>query len=246
MKIYNQEQLIKIRAAAKIVTKGLDYIESFINPGITGNMLDFLLEAFIEDHDAKPGNKGYRGYPKSICVSTNDRVCHGIPSDKALKRGDIVNIDFSVVKDGYYGDACRTFTVGNVSKYAKNLITCAKLCRDVGLMAVKPGALVASIGDNIQQISDSFGYSLVKEYGGHFIGDSLHEEPFIPLYGNNGALYVLEEGMVLCIEPMVNMGKAAIRTLNDQWTVVTKDHSLSAQFESQVIVTKDGYEVIAK
>jgi methionyl aminopeptidase len=187
---------------------------------------------------------GYTPYPKSICTSVNHQVCHGIPGDRKLKNGDIVNLDITVIKDGWHGDTSRMFFVGEPSILARRLTEVTFECMWLGILQVRPGARLGDIGAAIQTHAERAGFSVVREFCGHGIGERFHEEPQVVHYGKPGTGVVLEEGMIFTIEPMINAGKAAIRELGDGWTIVTKDHSLSAQWEHTVLVTADGYEVL--
>ena len=239
-----------MRVAGRLTSEVLDYITPFVKAGVTTNELDKLCHDLIVNvqHgipaplDYAPG--GHVPYPKSICTSINHQVCHGVPSDKALKNGDIVNLDITVIKNDYHGDSSRMYCVGEPSIQAKRLcdITWQSLWR--GIRMVKPGARLGDIGHAIQSYVEPLGYSVVREFCGHGIGKVFHEDPQVLHYGRPNTGLKLEPGMVFTIEPMINAGKADIKHLNDGWTVVTKDHSLSAQYEHTILVTATGYEVL--
>jgi methionyl aminopeptidase len=244
-------QIEKMRVACRLAAEVLDYITPFVKPGVTTNELDRLCHNYMVDIQGcipaplnyAPG--GSKPYPKSICTSINHQVCHGVPSDKALKDGDIVNIDITTIKEGWHGDTSRMFEVGSkCTIQAKRLNRITLEAMWLGIRSVKPGATLGDIGAAIQKFAESNGYSVVREYCGHGIGEKFHEEPQVMHYGKKGQGTRLEAGMVFTIEPMINAGKAAITDLNDGWTVVTKDRSLSAQWEHTLVVTETGYEVL--
>lgn len=243
-------EIEKMRIAGRLTSEVLDYIAPFVRAGVTTNALDKLCHDYIVNvQKAIPAPlnyapNGHTPYPKSICTSINHQICHGVPSEKALKNGDIVNIDVTVIKDGYHGDSSRMYFVGEPSIQAKRLCdaTYASLWR--AIRVVKPGATLGDIGHAIQSYVEPLGYSVVREFCGHGIGQRFHEEPQVLHYGRPRSGMRLEAGMTFTIEPMINAGKAAIKHLNDGWTVVTKDHSLSAQYEHTLLVTETGYEVL--
>jgi methionyl aminopeptidase len=235
----------KMRVAGQLAADVLDMITPHVRAGATTDALDQLCRDFIFDaQQATPANLGYKGFPKTICTSVNHVVCHGIPGDKALKGGDIVNIDVTVIKDGFHGDTSRMYYVGKPSIQAQRLTeTCFEaMWRAIEL--VRPGAHLGDIGHAIQTHVEARGYSVVREYCGHGIGRTYHEDPQVLHYGRPGTLDELVAGMTFTIEPMVNAGKAATRVLPDGWTVVTRDHSLSAQWEHTILVTPAGFEVL--
>jgi methionyl aminopeptidase len=250
IQIKTPQEIEKMRVAGRLTGEVLDYIAPFVKAGVTTNELDKLCHDFIVNvqHgipaplDYAP--HGHAPYPKSICTSINHQVCHGVPSDKALKNGDIVNLDVTVIKDGYHGDSSRMFYVGEPSIQAKRLceVTWQALWR--GIRVVKPGAYLGDIGHAIQSFVEPQGFSVVREFCGHGIGKRFHEEPQVLHYGRQKTGVKLEAGMIFTIEPMINAGKAAIKQLGDGWTVVTKDHSLSAQYEHTILVTDTGFEVL--
>ena len=248
--IKSPNEIEKMRVAGKLAAEVLDYITPFVKPGTTTGELDRLCHDYmvnVQDTVPAPLNyapPGYAPYPRSICTSVNHVVCHGVPGDKKLKYGDIVNIDITVIKDGYHGDTSRIFCVGESSIQAKRLCEVTYQCMWRGIEAVKPGAYLGDVGYAIQFHAESHGYSVVREFCGHGIGQNFHEEPQILHYGRPGTGLPLMPGMTFTIEPMINAGKPGIRQLNDGWTIVTKDHSLSAQWEHTVLVTETGYEVL--
>ncbi len=248
--IKNQDEIMKMRVAGRLGGEVLDYIGPFVKPGITTGELDRLCHDYmvnVQKTIPAPLNyapPGHRPYPKSICTSVNHQICHGVPGEKTLKNGDILNIDITVIKDGYHGDTSRMFCVGDVAPHARRLCEVTYECMWAGIHQVKPGNRLGDIGSAIQKHAEKSGYSIVREYCGHGIGLNFHEEPQVLHYGNPGTGLTLLPGMIFTIEPMVNAGKAAIRHLGDGWTVVTKDHSLSAQWEHTVLVTDTGHEVL--
>jgi methionyl aminopeptidase len=245
VQIKTPEAIERMRVAGRLAADVLDMIEPHVQPGVTTEELDRICHEYItEIQDATPAPLDYRGFPRSICTSVNHQVCHGIPSDKRLKRGDIVNVDITVIKDGYHGDTSKMFFVGEPSVLARRLVTVTQQAMLLGIAAVRPGATLGDIGHAIQRYVESQGYSVVREYCGHGIGRDFHEEPQILHYGRPGEGMALQPGMCFTIEPMVNAGKRFIKVLPDGWTVVTKDRSLSAQWEHTVLVTPDGYEIL--
>lgn len=234
-----------MRQAGRMAAAVLDMITEHVKPGVTTEHLDTLCHRYItEQLDAIPAPLNYRGFPKATCTSVNHVVCHGIPGPKKLKKGDIINIDITVIKDGWHGDTSRMFFVGEPSIRARRLVEVAYACLWRGIEQVRPGATLGDIGHAVQSQAESHDYSVVREYCGHGIGESFHEDPQVLHYGKPGTGTVLEEGMTFTIEPMVNAGRAETRMLRDGWTVVTKDRSLSAQWEHTLLVTADGYEVL--
>lgn len=241
----NGDDLSRMRTAGRLTREVLDMIGPHVQPGVTTLELDNLCHDFIVNTlDAVPAPLNYRGFPKSICTSVNHVVCHGIPGEKRLKRGDIVNVDITVIKDGFHGDASRMFTVGEPSILARRLIDTTKECLELGIAAVVPGARLGDIGSRIQACAESRGFSVVREYCGHGIGRGFHEDPQVLHYGTAGEGLEIVPGMTFTIEPMINAGKPHTRLLSDGWTVVTKDHSLSAQWEHTLAVTGSGVEVL--
>jgi len=245
IQLKSEEDLQKMRIAGNLTRSVLDMIGTHVQSGVTTGELDRLCHDFIvNDLDAVPAPLNYRGFPKSICTSVNHVVCHGIPGDKKLKAGDIINIDVTVIKDGFHGDASRMYTVGDPSILAKRLINVTKESLRRGIAAVRPGARLGDIGAAIQEYAESEGFSIVREYCGHGIGRGFHEDPQILHYGTRGQGQEILPGMTFTIEPMINAGRAQTRLLSDGWTVVTKDHSLSAQWEHTLAVTDDRVEIL--
>ncbi len=244
------QEIEKMRVAGKLASEVLDYISPFVKPGITTAEIDKLCHDYMVDVQETipaPLNyapPGYSPYPKSICTSVNHQVCHGVPGEKKLKTGDIVNIDVTVIKNDYHGDTSRMYYVGEPPIQAKRLceITYESMWR--GIDEIKPGKYLGDVGHAIQSFAEGKGCSIVKEFCGHGIGAKFHEEPQVLHYGRAGTGLQLKAGMIFTVEPMINAGKAPIRQLADGWTIVTKDHSLSAQWEHTVLVTEMGYEVL--
>ena len=248
--IKNQHDIEKMRIAGKLAAEVLDYITPFVIHGVTTEQLDKLCHDYIVDvQNAIPAPlnyapDGHTPYPKSICTSINQQICHGVPSEKMLKNGDIVNIDITVIKDGYHGDTSRMFYVGDPSAQAKRLCELTYQAMWLGINKVKPGATLGDIGYAIQTFAEKSGYSVVREFCGHGIGKVFHEDPQVLHYGKAGAGLTLQAGMMFTIEPMINAGKRDIRQMSDGWTIVTKDRSLSAQWEHTLLVTETGFEVM--
>ncbi|MAS00470.1 MAG: type I methionyl aminopeptidase [Nitrosomonadales bacterium] len=248
--IKNSEDIRKMRIAGKLASEVLDFITPFIKADITTDEIDKICHNFMVDKQKTipaPLNyspPGHTPYPKSVCTSVNHQICHGIPSSKILKKGDIVNIDVTVIKDGYHGDTSRMFFVGEPSIQAKRLCEVTYQSMWLGIEAVRPGAYLGDIGHAIQSFAESNGYSVVREFCGHGIGLVFHEEPQVLHYGESNTGIKLEPGMIFTIEPMINAGKRDIKMLPDGWTVVTKDRSLSAQWEHTILVTDSSYEVL--
>ncbi|MDI9330079.1 MAG: type I methionyl aminopeptidase [Alphaproteobacteria bacterium] len=250
IQIKDEQGIEGMRLAGRLASEVLDFLEPHVKPGITTNQLDQLAHDYMVNEQKTipaPLNyapNGYKPYPKSICTSINHQVCHGIPSDKALKKGDIVNIDITVIKDGWHGDTSRMFVVGEASIAARRLCQLTFEAMWHGIMQVKPGAHLGDIGWAIQKFAESNGYSIVREFCGHGIGQGFHEDPQVLHYARPGTLDELVPGMIFTIEPMINAGRRDIKELGDGWTIVTRDHSLSAQWEHTVLVTPTGYEVL--
>jgi methionyl aminopeptidase len=239
------EEQQKLRVAGALAADVLDMIGDHIRPGISTDELDEICNDYIVNvQKTIPANVGYRGFPKTVCTSVNHVVCHGIPNDRKLKNGDIVNIDVAIIKDGYHGDTSRMYFVGKPAPFAARLTQVCKEAMWRGIECVRPGAHLGDIGHAIQTLAESEGFSVVREYCGHGIGRVYHEDPQILHYGEGGSGMELRAGMVFTIEPMINAGKRQVRVLDDGWTVVTKDHSLSAQWEHMVLVTATGHEVL--
>lgn len=237
----------KLRVAGKLAAQLLVYLEPFIKPGITTEEIDRLTDEWTTRHGAVSAPFGYKGFPKHVCTSVNQVICHGIPNKKQiLKDGDIINIDVTPILDGYYGDTSKTFLVGNASQKARSLVATTCECLMLGIAEVKPGARVGDIGAAIQAHAESRGFSVVRDFVGHGIGRIFHTEPSIPHYGLRGKGLRLRPGMVFTIEPMINEGTWEAVVLSDGWTAVTKDGKLSAQFEHTVAVTETGVEILTR
>jgi len=244
------QDIEKMRVAGRLAGEVLDYIAPFVKPGVTTDELDKLCHDYMVNVQScipAPLNyapPGHRPYPKSICTSINHQVCHGVPSDKKLKTGDIVNLDITTIKEGWHGDTSRMFCVGEPSIQARRLCEITHECMWLGIAQVRPDATLGDIGYAIQQHAEKSGYSVVREFCGHGIGKNFHEDPQVLHYGKPGTGIKLQTGMVFTIEPMINAGRRDIRQLGDGWTIVTKDHSLSAQWEHTILVTDTGFEVL--
>ena len=248
--INKADDIAKMRIAGKLASEVLDYITPFVVQGVTTEKLDKLCHDYIVNvQNAIPAPlnyapDGHTPYPKSICTSVNHQICHGVPGDKVLKNGDTVNIDITVIKDGYHGDTSRMFHVGEVSIQAKRLSEITYQAMWLGINKVKPGATLGDVGYAIQTFTEKNGYSVVREFCGHGIGKKFHEDPQVLHYGRPGTGVKLVEGMIFTIEPMINAGRREIKHMPDGWTVVTKDRSLSAQWEHTILVTSTGFEVL--
>ncbi|HKS93405.1 MAG TPA: type I methionyl aminopeptidase [Gammaproteobacteria bacterium] len=243
--IKSAEEQAKMRVAGRLAAEVLDTIASHVQPGVTTEELDRVCHDYIVNvQHAIPANVGYHGFPKTLCTSVNHVVCHGIPGDRKLKHGDILNIDVTVIKDGFHGDTSKMYYVGEPSVAARRLVQVTHDAMLTGIDLVKPGVQLGDIGHAIQRYAEEHGYSVVREYCGHGIGRVYHEDPQVLHYGTPGTGLELQPGMTFTIEPMVNAGKRHVRLLPDGWTVVTKDHSLSAQWEHTLLVTASGHEVL--
>ncbi len=243
--IKTADEIEKMRIAGKLAAEVLEMIAPHVVAGVTTNRLDQLCHDYIvNEQQAIPAPLNYRGFPKSICTSINQQICHGIPSEKKLKNGDIVNIDITVIKDGYHGDTSKMFCIGAVPPHAKRLVEVTREAMFLGIEQVKPGATLGDIGYAIQKHAESNRYSVVREFCGHGIGKNFHEEPHVMHFGKPGQGAVLKPGMIFTIEPMLNLGKRHMKVLKDGWTAVTKDRSLSAQWEHTILVTDSGHEVL--
>ncbi|TFW10352.1 type I methionyl aminopeptidase [Oxalobacteraceae bacterium OM1] len=248
--IKTDDDIKGMRIAGRLAAEVLDFIEPHVKPGVTTGELDRLCHEYMTNVQGTipaPLNycpPGYTPFPKAICTSVNDVICHGIPGDKVLKSGDVLNIDITVIKDGYHGDTSRMFFVGEPSILAKRLTQITFECMWLGISKIKPGAHLGDIGYVIQQHAEKAGYSVVREFCGHGIGKVFHEEPQVLHYGRPGTLERIEAGMIFTVEPMINAGRREIREMGDGWTIKTKDRSLSAQWEHTVLVTPTGYEVL--
>ncbi|MGN1000871.1 MAG: type I methionyl aminopeptidase [Bacilli bacterium] len=244
IKIKSQREIDLMRQAGHIVYLTHQYLKPYIKEGITTKQLDKLAEDFIRSKNAIPSCKGYEGYPATLCVSINEEVVHGIPSNRKLKKGDIVSIDVCVCYKGYHGDSAWTYPVGEISDSKKKLLMYTEQALYEGLKEIKPGNRIGDISNAIEFYANSHNLGVVKELVGHGVGSSLHEEPDVPNYGKKSTGPILKEGMVIAVEPMLNYGTADIYMLEDGWTIVTDDDSPSAHFEHTVLVTKDGYEIL--
>lgn len=252
VKINTAQDIEKMRIAGRLAAEVLDFIAPHVVAGVTTEELDRLCHNYMVEVQGTipaPLNyqpPGYSPYPKSICTSVNHQICHGVPGPKKLKNGDIVNIDITVIKDGYHGDTSRMFAVGEPSLAAKRLCEITFECMWLGIEQVRPGARLGDVGHAIQRHAEAIGYSVVREFCGHGINTKFHDEPQVLHYGKPNTGVLLEEGMIFTIEPMLNAGKREIKEMPDGWTIVTKDHSLSAQWEHTVLVTATGYEILTK
>ena len=245
--IKTPEEIEKMRVAGRLAAEVLEMIEPHVKAGITTAELDQICHDYIvNEQKAIPAPLNYHGFPKSICTSINHVVCHGIPNEKRLKAGDMVNIDITVIKDGYHGDTSKMFFVGEPTVMAQRLARTTYDCLSLGIHMVKPGTTLGDIGHAIQSHAESQGYSVVREFCGHGIGREFHEDPQVLHYGNPGTGHILEPGMTFTIEPMINVGKRNVKIMKDGWTVVTKDRSLSAQYEHTILVTHTGFEVLTR
>lgn len=245
--IKNQDEIEKMRVAGRLAAEVLEMIGPHIKAGITTAEIDAIChDHIVHKQKAIPAPLNYHGFPKSVCTSVNHVVCHGIPSEKRLKHGDMVNIDVTVIKDGYHGDTSKIYFVGEPPVMAQRLARTTYECMKLGIEMVRPGVRLGDIGHAIQRHAEAAGYSVVREYCGHGIGREFHEEPQVLHYGTPGTGLALEPGMTFTIEPMVNSGKRNVKLLKDGWTVVTKDRSLSAQWEHTILVTGSGFEVLTK
>ena len=243
--IKTPEEIEKMRVAGRLAADVLEMIEEHVKTGVTTEQLNQICHDYIvNEQQAIPAPLNYHGFPKSICTSVNHVICHGIPADKKLKDGDIINIDITVIKDGYHGDSSKMFMVGKPSIMAERLCRVTLECLEIGIKMVKPGRHLGDIGAAIQKHAEDHNYSVVREYCGHGIGAEFHEEPQVLHYGKAGTGDVLEAGMCFTIEPMINAGKRHSKMLGDGWTVVTKDRSLSAQYEHTLLVTETGCEIL--
>ncbi len=245
--IKTPDEIEKMRVAGRLAAEVLRMIEPHIKPGVTTDQLDALCHDYIvNEQQAIPAPLNYHGYPKSICTSVNHQVCHGIPGDRALKSGDIINVDITVIKDGYHGDTSRMFFVGDPTIIAKRVVRISYECMMLGIEMIRPGIRLGDIGYAIQRHAEANNCSVVREYCGHGIGREFHEEPQVLHYGTPNTGEVLEPGMIFTVEPMINVGKRHVKVMPDKWTVVTKDRSLSAQWEHTVLVTDTGHDILTR
>lgn len=243
--VKSADEIEKMRVAGRLAAEVLEMIGEHVKPGISTGELDRICHDYIVDvQQAVPAPLNYRGFPKSICTSLNHQVCHGIPGDKVLKKGDILNIDVTVIKDGFHGDTSKMFLVGEAGPFARRLVDVTQQAMWKGIEMVRPGVTLGDIGHAIESFVHEQHFSVVQEYCGHGIGRGFHEDPQILHYGRPGTGMALQQGMTFTIEPMVNAGKRQVKLLGDGWTVVTKDRKLSAQWEHTVLCTADGYEVL--
>jgi len=242
IRLKEENDIKGIRRAGRLALDTLDLVESQIRPGITSDDINTLVHDFTIKNGAIPAPLNYRGFPKSVCVSVNDVICHGIPKEQVLKDGDIVNVDVTPILNGYYADVNKTFFVGKPGPDAQKIVRVARECLKRGMAAVQPGNSIGDIGWAIQNYGESQGCSIVREFVGHGVGFEFHEPPQVPHYGRKREGIILIPGMVFTIEPMINLGKKALNILDDNWTAVTRDGSLSAQFEQTILVTDNGFE----
>ena len=243
--IRNQKEINLIKESSGMVFDVLESLNELITPGASPKDLDSFAENYIKNNGGTPAFKGYMGFPSTLCISVNEEVVHGIPSERLLKNGDIVSIDCGVLKNGFYGDSARTYAVGKISKELNNLLDVTKKSLSLGIKSAKTGGRLSDIGYAIQKYVENNGFSVVRDLVGHGIGENLHEEPQIPNYGEKGEGIILKEGMCFAIEPMVNMGKNEILTKKDGWTIYTKDMKPSAHFEHTIVVRKEGGEILS-
>ena len=238
------QDIISIKRAGRLTVDILNLVEEYIKPGITTNEINDIVEEFTLKNKAVSAPLNYQGFPKSVCTSVNNVICHGIPDDTILKDGDIVNVDVTPILDGYLADASKTLFVGSPGKDAQKIVSVAKECFRLGVLQVKPGNRIGDIGYAIQRYAEGQGCSVVREYVGHGVGFEFHEPPQVPHFGQKGQGIPLVPGMVFTIEPMINLGKHNLHILSDNWTAVTDDGSLSAQFEQTLLVTDSGFEIL--
>lgn len=244
IKLKTSQDIAGIKKTGKLVIETLKEVEKIIKPGITTNDINDLVHNYTIDRNARPAPLNYRGFPKSVCTSINEVICHGIPSDRVLNEGDIINVDVTSILEGYYADANMTFFVGNCTEDAHKIVNVARESLKRALAMVKPDNTIGDIGWAIQKYAEGQGCSVVREFIGHGIGKVFHEPPDIPHFGKRGSGITLVPGMVFTIEPMINLGRRFLKVLDDQWTAITRDGSLSAQFEQTIVVTDNGYEVL--
>ena len=242
IKIKDDDQIAGIRKSGRLVTEALDQAEKIIRPGLETEEINALVHDMAMKNNAVPATLNYRGFPKSVCVSVNEVICHGIPGKRTLAEGDIVNVDITYILNGYFADASKTFLVGDCGPDAKKIVSVARECLRRGILAAQPGAFTGDIGHAIQSRAESNGCSVVREYVGHGVGVAFHEAPQIPHYGKKRDGVRLVPGMTFTIEPMINLGDKKLHILDDDWTAVTSDGSLSAQFEQTIVITPDGNE----
>ena len=244
IRLKEKEDIICIKKAGRLAVDILNHVEENIKPGVTTNYINYIVEEFTRKNNAQSAPLNYHGFPKSVCTSVNNVICHGIPDYTALKDGDIVNVDVTPILDGYYADASKTFFIGSPGKDAQDIVSVAKECLRLGLLEVKPGNRIGDIGYAIQRYAEGQGCSVVREYVGHGVGFEFHESPQVPHFGQKGQGIPLVPGMVFTIEPMINLGKHNLHVLPDNWTAVTDDGSLSAQFEQTVLILDNSFELL--
>ncbi len=244
--IKTDEEVETMRKTCKLAAEVLLMIEPYVKPGVTTDRLNQICHDYIIENGATPSPLNYRGFPKSICSSVNEEICHGIPGSRKLRNGDVVNLDITTYLEGFHGDTSRTFFVGSPRKSQARLVDVCRESLDLGIKQVRPGGHLGDIGATIQKYVEGFGYSVVREFCGHGIGVNFHEEPQVLHYGSFGKGVEMKKNMVFTIEPMVNEGEPGLRILPDKWTAVTKDGSLSVQFEHTILVTETGYEVLTR
>jgi len=242
IRLKEKAEIEGIRKAGQLVMDTFNLVESKITPGMMTDEINTLVHEYTIKNGATPAPLNYRGFPKSVCVSINEVICHGIPGKRIIKDGDIVNVDITSILNGYYADANKTFFAGNPNPEARKIVDIARECLRRGMSAVRPGNTLGDIGWRIQTYAEAQGCSVVREFVGHGVGLDFHEAPQVPHFGHKGAGIRLIPGMVFTIEPMINLGKKELRVLDDNWTAITKDGSLSAQFEQTLLVTEEGYE----
>lgn len=242
IRLKKKNEIDGIRATGRLVLETLEMVESSIRPGMTTDEINTLVHDFTVKNGAIPACLNYRKFPKSVCVSVNEVICHGIPGDRVLLEGDIVNVDVTSILNGFFADANKTFFIGTPSPDAQKIVSVSRECLKLGREQVKPGNTIGDIGWAIQTHAENQGCSVVREFVGHGIGLEFHEQPQIPHFGRQGEGVILVPGMVFTIEPMINLGERHLKILKDKWTAVTRDHSLSAQFEQTILVTEKGYE----
>ena len=243
--IRTPEQIEGVRKASRLTAQILDMVQERIHVGVTTEEIDQWVYDMTVKNGGRPADLGYEGFPKSCCTSVNNVICHGIPDQTVLKEGDIVNVDITCELNGFYGDASRMFVMEGASEEAKQLVRVTKECMELGIAEMKPFCRIGDIAYAVEQHAKQYGYSVVREYGGHGICDRMHDDPFVHHYGPRDRGMVLVPGMIITVEPMINAGDRHLRTLRDGWTTVTRDGSLSAQWEHTIVVTEDGYEIIS-
>ena len=245
--IKSPREIALIKEASRVVAKAFERIAPLVQPGVSTAYLNEMIDKFVREEDAVPGELGYYGYPASVCASVNEVILHGIPSDKQILRdGDIITLDLVARKNGYCGDAARTYLVGICGERQKRMVSIAEECFYNAVSLVKPGVFLGDVCHAIEATAAKYGCTVARDYTGHGIGREMHEDPYIPCYGNPGQGMRLKEGMTICIEPMIFEKKNAVRVLKDGWTVLAKDGGLTAHYENTLVVTKDGYEILTK